>query len=139
MDLISKTILINELNKKKQDYREDTELGLAFRGGLQDAISTISDTYTFTTLYLGESELNKIIEDSTKRLKLLAAEPIENIFSITGYHSMRYTRCHEKAKQIMSEEFRLVLGDIESDYADTKIGIEMIKVRESNLGNYIIE
>lgn len=141
MDLASKTEIVEELKKIKEAYREDTEVGQNIREGIDKCIHHIVDAghnQLFSLRHLGESDLIELLKDVNINLDKLTAEPEISVFKIQGFYP-RYTTCHEKAKDILKEEFVLMLDNIDDDYADFKLDIQMESIKQSNLKDYKIE
>lgn len=141
MDLISKKLLLENLEKRKEYYRSDTDIGNFSRSAVQHAIEDVeSDSYKLFSLNeLGESDLNDLKRMVNERLNKLTGEPTERMFVITGINQPRYTRCHEKAKVIFQEEVNHILDYIEDDYCEGKASIDCENIKQSNLCNYDIE
>lgn len=142
MDLISKISVLELLQKRRDYYRDDTDVGINIRKGLEKAIHDVEDAYPkelYTLRNLGESDLTFIKEEVQKKLAELIEEPEIEVFHIKGFYDDRYTKCHIKAKEILKEEFDLIIENIVEDYADSKMDIQMKNIKESNLKDYKIE
>jgi hypothetical protein len=142
MDLISKTKVIELLNKRRDYYRADTDVGKNLREGIEKAIHDVEDAYPrelYTLENLGESDLSDLKQEIEGKLNKLVEEPEIELFLIKGFYDNRYTKCHIKAKEILREEFELMIENIEEDYADSKMDIQMKNIKESNLKDYKIE
>lgn len=142
MALISKRMVIDLLIKRRDGYRKDTEVGQNLREGIDRAIHDIEDAYERTLFSLkdmGESDLTNLMSKLQEKLDKLKAEKVITVFCIQGFYDKRYTRCSKKAEAILKEEFLLMLGQIEEDYADSKMDIQMLDIKESNLKDYKIE
>jgi hypothetical protein len=141
-DLISKTKVIDLLIKRRDHYRHDTDVGLNLRKGIDEAIADIDNQFErglFTLAHMGESDLTDILREAQDKLNTLIAEPEIKVFCINGRYNYRYTLCHAQAKIILKEEFALILDDIDVDYADSKMDIQMKTIKQSNLKDYTIE
>ncbi len=140
MDLISETEAIKLLEEIKKGYNTSTEGGRLLRRGIQESIDEIKNKYGLYTLeHLGQADLKEIISDANSEIEKLSAEPETEVFAIDGRYSRRYTLCHEKAKLILQEEFNHIIDDVETDYADGSIGIDMKTIKQSDLKDYKIE
>jgi len=142
MDLASKAVLLQSLEKIRDKYRSDTEIGQRIREGVEKCIHHIQDSYQsqlFSLEHLGESDLNYLLHEANKKLNELTKEPEIKVFKINGYYNDRYTKSHDKAKEILKEEFDLMLENIQEDYADSKIDLQMKTIKQSNLKDYKIE
>tara|TARA_R110000851_G_scaffold199048_1_gene350139 strand:- start:455 stop:892 length:438 start_codon:yes stop_codon:yes gene_type:complete len=142
MDLASKMLIVESLVKIREQYRNDTDTGKSIREGVSECINHIVSAYPnqlFSLKLLGESDLNNLLEKAKSELDKLTEEPKVKVFKIGGQYISRYTKCHEKAKLILKEEFNDSLENVEGDYADFKIHIETIDIKQSNLKDYKIE
>jgi hypothetical protein len=142
MDLISKSMVIKLLNERREHYRSDTDVGKNIREGVEKCIHDIEDAYTshiFSLKHMGQSDLTALSDQIKEKLEELNAEPEIKVFCIKGFYELRYTRCHEKAKDILKEEFDLMLEQVDVDYADSKIDIQTMDIKQSNLKDYKIE
>lgn len=142
MDLASKKVIIENLIKIRDYYREDTDVGKNLREGVQKCIHHIEDAYPmqlFSLSHLGESDFNNLQQRVKVELDKLTEEPKIEVFQIKGFYDYRYTKSHEKAKEILKEEFELMLDHVDEDYADSKMDIQMKSIKQSNLKDYKIE
>jgi hypothetical protein len=142
MDLVSKINVIELLKKRRDYYRDDTDTGKLLREGIEKAIHDVEEAYPralFTLKHMGESDLSDLSSKIKVELDELTAEPEIPLFRIKGFYDLRYTKVHEKAKEILAEEFLLMLDHIEEDYADSKMDITMVDIKQSNLKDFKIE
>jgi hypothetical protein len=113
------------------------------REGVEKAIHDVEEgTYPralFTLKHMGESDLSDLSSKIKVKLDELTAEPEIPLFRIKGFYDFRYTKDHEKAKEILAEEFLLMLDHIEEDYADSEMDITMVDIKQSNLKDFKIE
>jgi hypothetical protein len=93
----------------------------------------------FTLKNMGESDLSDLLQLAKSKLDTLTDEPKIKVFFIKGFYQNRYTESHEAAKEILKEEFNLMLEQVEEDYADSKMDIQMKNIKQSNLKDYKIE
>jgi hypothetical protein len=142
MDLASKKVIVENLKEIRDHYREDTDVGSHIREGIEKCMHHIKDAYPkqlFSLNHLGESDLRDLLQDTQTKLDKLTEEPKFEMFMVRGFYDYRYTKCPEKAKEILKEEFELMLEHIEKDYADAKMDIQMKTIKQSNLKDYKIE
>jgi hypothetical protein len=142
MDLASKKVIIEKLKEIRDHYREDTDVGSYIREGVEKCMNYIEGAYPkqlFSLTHLGESDLNELLKRAQAKLDELTEEPKIEMFMIRGFYDYRYTKCHEKSKEILKEEFDLMLEHIQEDYADSKMDIQMKTIKQSNLKDYNVE
>jgi hypothetical protein len=138
MDLISKHLLLSRLSDMKSEFRNDTDTGHASILVLNEVVKIV-DVDLFSLKSVGAEDLAKLIRLADERLLSLAKEPTEGVYFISGFYSMRYSKCPEKAKFILKEEFAKLLDDVDADDAEGNIGIERKEVALSNLEKYSFE
>jgi hypothetical protein len=142
MDLASKTKLIKSLKEIKDCYNKDTDVGQNIREGFDICITYIEDAFSgdiFSLEYLGESNLIELLKNIKIKLDKLNEEPEIQVFKIEGFLNDRYTECYEKAKEILKEEFKEMIDNIDEDWAESKLEINMKSIKNSNLKDYKIE